>query len=68
MAFAHASFIQSLGGFHMVSRLSSTMTVREFENGYWYLDELKDFEWGHLSGGRRQEPGGSKQKALGRKQ
>jgi hypothetical protein len=27
----------------MAARLSSTMTVREFENGYWYLDELKDF-------------------------
>src|SRR6185503_15968301 len=24
-------------------RLSPTMTLREFENGYWYLDDLKDF-------------------------
>ena len=24
-------------------RLSRTMTLREFENGYWYLDDLKDF-------------------------
>lgn len=24
-------------------KLSATMTLREFENGYWYLDELKDF-------------------------
>jgi hypothetical protein len=23
--------------------LSPTMTVRDFENGYWYLDQLKDF-------------------------
>jgi len=23
--------------------LSTTMTLREFENGYWYLDELKNF-------------------------
>jgi SAP domain-containing new25 len=23
--------------------LSATMTVRDFENGYWYLDQLKDF-------------------------
>ena len=23
--------------------LSPTMTRREFENGYWYVDELKDF-------------------------
>ena len=23
--------------------LSPTMTVREFENGYWYVDELRDF-------------------------
>src|SRR5256885_10690808 len=27
----------------MVGRLSSTMALREFENGYWYLDDLKDF-------------------------
>ena len=27
----------------MAAKLSPTMTVREFENGYWYLDELKDF-------------------------
>src|SRR5262245_19697944 len=27
----------------MTRKLSPTMTVREFENGYWYLDQLKDF-------------------------
>ena len=27
----------------MASALSPTMTVREFENGYWYLDQLKRF-------------------------
>ena len=27
----------------MAGKLSPTMTLREFENGYWYLDELKDF-------------------------
>jgi hypothetical protein len=27
----------------MAGNLSSTMTVREFENGYWYAEELKDF-------------------------
>jgi hypothetical protein len=27
----------------MVKRLSPTMTVRDFENGYWYLDQLKNF-------------------------
>lgn len=27
----------------MVERLSPTMTLRDFENGYWYLDQLKDF-------------------------
>lgn len=27
----------------MAGRLSPTMTLREFENGYWYLDDLKDF-------------------------
>jgi hypothetical protein len=27
----------------MANTLASTMTVREFANGYWYLDQLKDF-------------------------
>jgi hypothetical protein len=27
----------------MPGKLSTTMTVRAFKNGYWYLDELKDF-------------------------
>jgi hypothetical protein len=27
----------------MAGRLSATMTLREFANGYWYLDDLKDF-------------------------
>src|ERR1041384_5895259 len=27
----------------MAARLSATMTLREFENGYWYLDDLRDF-------------------------
>jgi SAP domain-containing new25 len=27
----------------MAGRLSPTMTLREFENGYWYLDDLRDF-------------------------
>ena len=27
----------------MARTLSPTMTVREFENGYWYVDELRDF-------------------------
>jgi hypothetical protein len=27
----------------MAHALSPTMTMREFENGYWYLDQLKDF-------------------------
>ena len=27
----------------MASRLSPTMTLREFENGYWYLHDLRDF-------------------------
>ena len=27
----------------MAGRLSRTMTPREFENGYWYLDDLRDF-------------------------
>jgi hypothetical protein len=30
----------------MASVLSPTMTVREFENGYWYLDQLKNFAEG----------------------
>jgi hypothetical protein len=27
----------------MVDTLSPTMTLRDFENGYWYRDQLKDF-------------------------
>jgi SAP domain-containing new25 len=27
----------------MARKLFPTMTLREFENGYWYLDDLKDF-------------------------
>src|SRR5262245_29205873 len=27
----------------MAGKLSPTMTLREFENGYWYVDELRDF-------------------------
>lgn len=27
----------------MTGKLSPTMTLREFENGYWYLDDLRDF-------------------------
>ena len=27
----------------MANALSPTMTLREFENGYWYRDQLKDF-------------------------
>src|SRR5689334_1530784 len=27
----------------MPGTLSPTMTLREFENGYWYLDQLKEF-------------------------
>ena len=32
----------------MTRKLSSSMTIREFENGYWYADELKEF--GHQIG------------------
>ena len=35
--------LKLLGGNRMASRLSPTMTLREFENGYWYLDDLKNF-------------------------
>ncbi len=27
----------------MAGKLSPTMTVREFENGYWYVEELRNF-------------------------
>jgi len=27
----------------MARKLSPTMTLREFENGYWYADDLRDF-------------------------
>jgi hypothetical protein len=29
-----------------VNALSPTMTVRDFENGYWYLEQLKANEGG----------------------
>jgi len=38
-----AGYVGSLGGDRMANTLSPTMTVREFENGYWYVDELRDF-------------------------
>jgi hypothetical protein len=27
----------------MAGDLSPTMTLRDFENGYWYLEQLKNF-------------------------
>jgi SAP domain-containing new25 len=27
----------------LVDALSPTMTLRDFENGYWYLEQLKNF-------------------------
>jgi hypothetical protein len=27
----------------MADALSPTMTLRDFENGYWYLEQLKSF-------------------------
>jgi hypothetical protein len=27
----------------MADALSPTMTLRDFENGYWYLEQLKNF-------------------------
>ncbi len=27
----------------MADALSATMTLRDFENGYWYLEQLKNF-------------------------
>ena len=38
----------------MAGTLSPTMTVREFENGYWYVGELRDF------GGRIGIPGAAR--------
>jgi SAP domain-containing protein len=40
---SRAGVAQPLGSNQMTARLSATMTVREFENGYWYADELRDF-------------------------
>src|SRR5947208_1865607 len=34
---------KEVGCHSMVDALSPTMTVRDFENGYWYLDQLKNF-------------------------
>ena len=35
--------MDTLGGNLMAGGLSPTVTLREFENGYWYLDDLRDF-------------------------
>jgi hypothetical protein len=43
LLFSAAGSTLTLGGNLMAGRLSPTMTVREFENGYWYLDYLRDF-------------------------
>src|SRR5215510_876975 len=32
-----------VGAIIMMTKLSPTMTLREFENGYWYVDQLRDF-------------------------
>jgi len=34
---------QEVSCLSMANALSPTMTVRDFDNGYWYLDQLKDF-------------------------
>jgi hypothetical protein len=33
----------ALAGKSMAKALSPTMSLRDFENGYWYADQLKDF-------------------------
>jgi hypothetical protein len=42
----HASYVAAgirIGYRGMADALSPTMTLRDFENGYWYLDQLKEF-------------------------
>ena len=34
---------KEVGCYRMVDALSPTMTLRDFENGYWYLGQLKNF-------------------------
>src|SRR5881396_3241970 len=34
---------KEVGCHGMADALSPTMTLRDFENGYWYLDQLKEF-------------------------
>ena len=34
---------KEVGCYRMANALSPTMTLRDFENGYWYLDQLKNF-------------------------
>ena len=38
MSFAEGDRLSSMG-----ATLTPTMTLRDFENGYWYLEQLKDF-------------------------
>src|SRR5205807_1631495 len=40
---ARTSSPKEVGCHSMADSLSPTMTLREFENGYWYLDQLKNF-------------------------
>jgi len=42
-AFASERLRRMKYAFRMVDALSPTMTLRDFENGYWYLEELKNF-------------------------
>ena len=34
---------KEVGCHGMADALSPTMTLRDFENGYWYLEQLKNF-------------------------
>src|SRR5438105_578042 len=42
-AYHRTSSPKAVACHNMVDALSPTMTLREFENGYWYLDQLKNF-------------------------
>src|ERR1700748_2579534 len=35
--------LKAVGCHTMTAALSPTMTLRDFENGYWYLEQLKPF-------------------------
>ena len=39
------------------TKLSTSMTSTQFDNGYWYATEIKNFETGKIIGSRPKQSG-----------